>query len=386
VLNRLGFVVYDTEQESAVYTLFEVLNSRGLEVDWLDKCKTLLMGRAYAFGANADVRAAKLKDITNRWGQIYGRLATRLVPGHEVIRIAVTLHIKKEASKPVSPQSAIDEISAYCKNVDSPIEVTRWLYEIADKFVELAGTRYLDPVTDILHSRTLAVAIKLTKDLTPEEKNNALDQGERASFRIFGLARRDSRTKVGEFIRLARTILTGSIRYSEIMKELRALALGADYSIDTVVASGLEKQDCYTGDPEDTRYILWKYEEDLAGFEVNKELRAQIWNERSAAESIEHIFPRNPEVGGAWDGKLGVGIKKEEHVHRIGNLILLPPGINAEIGRKGFKEKKKEYEKAEGLRTVREVLAEDDWTLEQIEAREKRILAFAKRAWADKPD
>ncbi|WP_282434004.1 hypothetical protein [Desulfosporosinus lacus] len=30
--------------ESTVYTVFEVLNSRGLEVDWIDKCKSMLMG------------------------------------------------------------------------------------------------------------------------------------------------------------------------------------------------------------------------------------------------------------------------------------------------------------------------------------------------------
>src|ERR1017187_9743246 len=33
VLHRLGFVVYDTEDTRVVYTLFEVLNSRGLAVD-----------------------------------------------------------------------------------------------------------------------------------------------------------------------------------------------------------------------------------------------------------------------------------------------------------------------------------------------------------------
>jgi len=42
VLHRLGFVVYDTEDSRVVYTVFEVLNSRGLAVDWLDKAKAFL--------------------------------------------------------------------------------------------------------------------------------------------------------------------------------------------------------------------------------------------------------------------------------------------------------------------------------------------------------
>lgn len=44
IRNRLGFVVYDTDNPKLVYNLFEVLNSRGLAVDWLDKIKSSLMG------------------------------------------------------------------------------------------------------------------------------------------------------------------------------------------------------------------------------------------------------------------------------------------------------------------------------------------------------
>ncbi len=44
VLHRLGFVVFDTEDSRVIYTVFEVLNSRGLAVDWLDKTKSILNG------------------------------------------------------------------------------------------------------------------------------------------------------------------------------------------------------------------------------------------------------------------------------------------------------------------------------------------------------
>ncbi len=45
VLHRLGFVVFDTEDSRVVYTVFEVLNSRGLAVDWLDKTKSFPYGQ-----------------------------------------------------------------------------------------------------------------------------------------------------------------------------------------------------------------------------------------------------------------------------------------------------------------------------------------------------
>ena len=54
ILHRLGFVVHDTEDSRAVYTEFEVLNSRGLDVDWIDKTKSMLMGRAFKLSKSAE--------------------------------------------------------------------------------------------------------------------------------------------------------------------------------------------------------------------------------------------------------------------------------------------------------------------------------------------
>ncbi|WP_438312436.1 DUF262 domain-containing protein [Sporosarcina sp. FA9] len=45
--NDLYFILHILEDEATVYTVFEVLNSRGLAVDWLDKCKSMLMGIAF---------------------------------------------------------------------------------------------------------------------------------------------------------------------------------------------------------------------------------------------------------------------------------------------------------------------------------------------------
>jgi len=53
VKNRLEFIFYVLEDEGSVHTTFEVLNSRGLEVDWLDKCKSILMGIAFEKLADA---------------------------------------------------------------------------------------------------------------------------------------------------------------------------------------------------------------------------------------------------------------------------------------------------------------------------------------------
>ncbi len=196
--------------------------------------------------------------------------------------------------------------------------------------------------------------------------------------------------RVGEYVRLATNVINkakGAERYSEIMQALREI--GRDYPVSEAVKARLAQQDCYDGFEEETRYILWRYEEHLAaqaGADINKELREEIWEERNASDSIEHIFPQSPEPGGAWDGKLNKGEEPENHVHRIGNLILLPQPLNEEAKRQGFAAKKNVYAKSEGLRMVKEVIAEKHWTQRQIEKRERKIIEWARNAWADLPD
>jgi hypothetical protein len=143
--------------------------------------------------------------------------------------------------------------------------------------------------------------------------------------------------------------------------------------------------------PEECRYVLWRYEEHLArsegrGATVDEQVRQDVWQIR-ATDSIEHIFPRNPEPGGPWRGKMrrkrfGRTQDHWQHVDRIGNLILLPIGLNIEASRQGFQQKKELYRR-HNLRMVQEVLGKSDWTLAEIEERERKIASWARTEWDD---
>lgn len=386
VLNRVGFVIYDTEETHAVYTIFECLNSRGLEVDWLDKMKSVLMGLAFEKSQSKEVADAKIDELHNLWADIYGQMATHPVPGQEILRITATLFVGVGVGKPLSSEDSVEGLREWCDSAQKTITVSDWLLRVTEKLVKLYQSRFWAPVTRILQARALAVALMLTDSLDPEEKETALDQWERITFRIYSMFRKDSRTKVGDYVRLAARIVQkeqDASNYSEIMAALQTL--GSEYPVEEAV-SDLLKEPIYDGFEEECRYILWRYEEYLAsaqGSGVNKELREAIWAARSAVETIEHIFPQTPEDGGPWENKLKENENLERHIYRIGNLLLLPPGLNSEAGRKGFSEKKIVYKKAEGLRIVREILDECDWTQNSIEEREKRIAGFLREAFKD---
>lgn len=123
-----------------------------------------------------------------------------------------------------------------------------------------------------------------------------LDQWERVTFRIFGLFGKDSRTKVGDYVKIAYRVVTNHIEawtYNQIMAALREL--GRDYPIDEAVKEGLVGKDFYKS-PDACRYLLWNYEEYLAheagsGATFDEQERSAIWKQR-ASDSIEHVFLR----------------------------------------------------------------------------------------------
>lgn len=191
VLHRLGFVVFDTEDSRLVYTVFEVLNSRGLAVDWLDKTKSVLMGRVYELAQSPAAMEAEISALQNMWAQIYREIAKEDIPGDEILRITATLYYGPGQGKPRSAEDSLDLLKDNCNAFENPRQISDRLLDVARKLVELYSSPYLGPVTGILHARLLAVAIKAATGVTEAERTGLLDQWERVTFRIFGLFDKD---------------------------------------------------------------------------------------------------------------------------------------------------------------------------------------------------
>lgn len=115
--NYLYFIFQSLEDKGAVYTIFEVLNSRGLYVDWLDKCKSLLMGLLYEYASSPEddtLFIQHLDELHNYWSNIYREIGLQNIPGHEIIRFAATLKTEKDAGRPLSAEEALDFFKNDC--------------------------------------------------------------------------------------------------------------------------------------------------------------------------------------------------------------------------------------------------------------------------------
>jgi len=389
ILHRLGFVVFDTVDARAVYTLFEVLNSRGLAVDWLDKTKSTLMGRAFELSGSTIAAQAAIEELQKVWGKIYDKLAEEDVPGEEVLRITSTLYYGTEQGKPRSADDSLDVIRDACSLPKHPEEMSMRLLRVAELTTEVYRNVQWNVVTDILHARLLAVALFLANGVSSHERQMLFEQWERVTFRIFGLLQKDSRTKVGDYVRLASRIVKGDPNHQSFNQIMTALKeLGAEYPITDAISQGLLRTDLYWVSPEVCRYVLWNYEEALAHTKgpsatVDEHERAKIWELR-AVDSVEHIFPQSLAIG--WKDKTGDKPFNLEtinaNVHRIGNLLLLPQPLNAGAQARPFTEKKLLY-KQHHLRMIDEICSLDDWTLDSIDRRELVLAEWAAKRWAD---
>jgi hypothetical protein len=212
--NRLAFVLHEIEDESAAYTIFEVLNSRGLEVSWLDRLKSILMGAAFELKAGNKMEV--IDELHRLWGDIYRCVGLRQGMSTEALRFAATLKAAQCPSKSLGEQDAVEGLQAYAQNPKKILEIAQWLLTVTRACDSVIANRRLNAVTRISQARLLATALNLRPDLEVDKRNRLLRLWENMTFRIYGISRNDARTRVGEYVRLAWRVVNEKLPYHDI--------------------------------------------------------------------------------------------------------------------------------------------------------------------------
>ena len=364
--NRLTFIFHEISDHALVYTVFEVLNSRGLEVSWVDRLKSMLM--AIVFESDTGNRDELIQETHRLWSEIYRCIGLRQGMSTEALRFAATLRQPNRPNRPLGQADAVKLLSD--QSAEGPagvIQTTDWLKSVTEAVDQLARDRRRNAVTQIAHARLLATAVHLRQDLSERDKAEVIQAWEGITFRIYGLFGRDARWAVGDYVRLAWRILKEKLPCNDIVRQISRI--GEGHSIKEA-AQNIQGQDCYNYWGEELRYLLFRYEESLAkkaGQKFDNEQWNRIW-EASAADSIEHILPQQS--------------GDDEYMHRLGNLIILPPKLNSQLGSKSPKEKGDSYLKT-GLLQAQEVVPSlSNWGRKAIEEREKKILDWVVTEWS----
>lgn len=376
--NKLKFIFHELQKEETVYTIFEVLNNRGLRVSPLDRLKSMLMSTVFM---NHKESATEIIDELHMiWGNIFEKIGIRQGLNTEALKFAATLKLDRRPSKPLNEDDSVQTLIDASKNTPAlTIKISKWIFDVVEAVDTLTGLKphHRQTVGDVLQSRILATSI-LLKGFSEDNKITLLDKWEKVSFRVFGLCRKDARTAVGDYIRLSWDIINNkNINTSDIIQQIDSISQNKEHSIEWAIETTRDNN-CYTGWENKLRYLLFCYEEHLAkikGQEFENEQWNRIW-EASASKSIEHIYPQSR----GTEEQSGEGV----FVHRLGNLMLLPPGVNSSLNNRDPLDKVQTYEKT-GLYSANEVAATithtGSWGSKEIEDRENKILEWIKTHW-----
>ena len=366
--NRLFFLLHEIEDEQTVYTVFEVLNSRGLDVSWLDRLKSTLMGTAFEL-KNANLKGL-VKDLHTVWRDIYSVIGLRQGLSTEALRFAATLHVTETPNRPLGERAAVAELRGATGTARKIRDVAAWLLRVTEACEAVISNPRLNAVTRISQARLVATAIHLREDITPKQRQQLLRRWEKTSFRIYGLLRKDARTRVGDYVRLAWRVINKRLSVNAIDKAIGEI--GEEFPIEDAV-DFLRNENCYDGWEAELRYFMFRYEEHLAReqkLNFSNEQWEKIWMV-SPSESIEHIWAKSRAT--------------DKSRHRLGNLMLLPPKLNSALQNKPAKGKAAHYRQT-GLLIAGEVADVIDaagWKSKSIKEREERLLEWAAEEWAD---
>ena len=360
IRNQLKFVLHTVEDEKLVYSVFEVLNSRGLSVSWLDQLKSRLMDIVFN-DEKSPSRDKAVDELHMSWSRIYEIIGLRRSVDVDLLSFVATL--KNRKMKKLTDKGALLSIMESNNTVDDTLKTTSFVSDVAKILASIDDNAIEKAVNKTAQARMLYVAIELS-NLTDDEKKQIFDIYKKETFRIYGLARKDARTAPGKYIQLACKIMQGGMSADEIKQKISEI--GEDVTFNDV-DTALRNEDCYTTWGNELKYLMYCYEKHLA-FEKGQEHLSEEWEDiwKTKYPTIEHITPQNSD---------------KKFIHNLGNLVLLPPRINSKAKDKKPQDKHDAY-KETGLLIINDVLDDlSNWNVNAVREREEKLLDWIRTAW-----
>jgi hypothetical protein len=409
---QLFFTVYVVDEAAEVGVIFEVMNNRGLHITELEKVKNYLL----YLGSKLQLEDHNFGDIVNTtWTHIFENLMRSGLTDPESEDRLLRMHWHMaydyspkswQGSRSVKDQFHLrdyvgrhkdllrdlkeyvstlkDATTAFC-DVENPGRSDAFNSYTSDadlrSKIALAGEK-LRRLRVLVPFMPVLMAIRLRFPDNGDAYLKALELCEIYSFRVYSALEYRADAGRSTLFTLGYGLYVGQ---SELEQTLRLLvALVYKYSPDDRFdreCELVEENDWYNW--SGLKYFLYEYESHLAkGTPVR-----MAWSTLEQAdkkETVEHILPQTPEEG-YWTERFPADNRKK-YTHDIGNLCLTFD--NSSYGRKKFSDKKGTAGSdapcyANGkLFMERELAKVDDWTVDALLKRRKKIIGWAKKRWA----
>lgn len=365
VARKLLFILISVEDEISAYTVFETLNARGLELSSTDLLKNYLFSK---------IRAANdLQALQRRWQKLMNIVRQERFPDFlryhllcELPQIRKQRLFKHVRDQVQSPQAVFDLLDALERRAElfaalNDSEHEYW-QEIPDakpyvRELLLFRIKQMTPLLFAAYEKfDTANFVKILKLVSV------------ISFRYNVISGLNPNILEHAYHLAAKAILVNKAsKPADIFGLLQSI-----YVSDEKFQQNFESKQLQTNGQRKklTKYILCKLESDASGIARDFEVDTG---------SIEHILPENPTA--AWDEYFHPE-RQKDFIYRIGNLTLLEPSLNREVGNEPLQEKLPCYAQSQYQLTHKiHAQGQDSWTPASLDARQKALARRAVHIW-----
>lgn len=361
VAEKLAFIQIVVKDDLDAYTVFETLNSRGVELSTSDLLKNYLL----SLTARSEVDKLQAKE---QWQRIIQITDLKKFPTflrhfwhsrYEIVRKEQLFKaLRKSVTSTADAFTLLDDLEKYAavySALQNPFDEL-WIEkkEIRKRIGELKLFGVSQPFPLLLEAY-----FRL-----PDQFDQIVRFCSVIAFRYNVIGGLDPKSQERIFHFAAKKVFNGEVTNAkQLAQELRSI-----YLSDEAFRNSFSTKQLNTRSRKKlARYVLFELENQVA-------LTDRSYEDETA--TIEHILPENPSL--EWSEHFTLE-EIEGNVYRIGNLTLLESSKNNQCGDKPFIIKKKVYKSSQYALT--NGIDFPEWSQSQIRSRQENLAKIATSCW-----
>ena len=369
--DKAKVIVVEVNDEAAAYTIFEVLNDRGLELSVSDLLKNFIFR----------VASEKVNEAQAHWSLMVGILEGS---GAEEKALKTFIrHVWASRNGVTREKELYDKIRQHVTGKQRAVTFAKELSDLARVYAALDNPsddlwkEYGPAVRESIEALKLLKATQIRPLLLAimahfetKEVRRALPMLVCWTVRFMVVGKLGSGPLESGYADRAQEVSSGKTSTASQLFEASRGFLASDGEFEQGFAVARSSAQYLA------RFylrVLEKQNSVAAGEEL-------IVNPNVDAVNLEHIMPQTREPH--WKG---IPVEQHEsYVKRLGNLALLDRVLNEQSGNLSFADKAKALAKSK-ISMTREIAAAASWNAQTIDERQKQMARLAVKAWPLKP-
>lgn len=364
VAENLMFIQIVVKNEIDAYTVFETLNSRGVELTTTDLLKNFLFSFV-AKGSDVDLDKVKIQ-----WKKIIDAAGLKEFPDF----LRYFLNSKYPL---VSKRELFKETKRLVKNKEDVFKLLDNLEESVELYVAFGDPnddfwndkkkerKYISELNLFNVKLTKSVLLSAYKKFDQNEFEKLLRVCSVIAFRYNKIGGLNPKVMEVDYNKVAIKIYNNEIiTAKEVFKNIKNSLYVSDENFENMFSTKIISTNA---NKKLVRYILLGIENKLSGTDFNYE---------DDSSTIEHILPESPSL--EWD-KYFSQEDHEKYVYRLGNYTLLKDFDNRKAENDLFKNKREIY--LESSYKISNEIKNDEWAPSGLQSRQKKLAKIASSVW-----